>query len=165
MTDVREIPLTQGHVTLVDAADFDFLLQWKWRTFDGGRGHICAITNVHTPKGRRSAYLHRVLMQPAPGFVVDHIDGDPLNNTRANMRVCTRAENTRNGKKRCGSNPYKGVFTDKRWPRRFIAAIGVDYRHIVIGRFDCPVEAAHAYDAKARELHGEFARLNFPEAA
>lgn len=161
---VREIPLTKGLVALVDADDFEWLSQWKWRA-SFSQGRVSAVAWIGPADNRRVVRLHRKLMCPPPGMVVDHIDGDTLNNTRANLRVCTQRENSRNRRKGGGANRFKGVYSDKRWPTRFLATIGVDYRSIKLGWFGSEAEAARAYDDAARKLHGEFARLNFPEAA
>jgi len=107
--------------------------------------------------------MHREIMQPLPGLVVDHIDGNGFNIRRGNMRNCTNQQNMQNLRKspRAGSR-YKGVYYDKR-RRTFSAKICHNGRSHHLGTFATEVEAAKAYDRKALELFGEFARLNFPQ--
>lgn len=103
-------------------------------------------------------------MQPQPGFIVDHRDHEGLNNTRTNLRLATRSQNSCNNKKTRGrSSKYKGVSRDKRGYWR--AKIHFKGKHIFLGYFDNEIDAARAYDKAAKELHGEFAVLNFPQVA
>lgn len=106
-------------------------------------------------------YLHREIMGAADSQTkVDHADGNTLNNQRSNLRDCSSLENNWNARRktRAGTSRYKGVCFDKR-TGRWTAEIrsGVRYR---LGRFLTEIDAALAYDVKARELHGEFARTN-----
>ena len=101
-------------------------------------------------------------MGAVAGVEVDHRDGNTLNNSRANLRCATKAQNQSNRAAAASnrSTGFKGVHMDDRG--RFRAAIvanGVTYR---LGHYDTAELAARAYDAKAIEVHGEFARLNFP---
>lgn len=100
-----------------------------------------------------------------PDDDVDHIDGDRQNNRLVNLRHATRAENLRNSGSRKGSSSrFCGVSWDKargRWTANCTDKVG-HRRHL--GRFVDETEAARAYDRAARHWHGEFARLNFPEA-
>ena len=111
--------------------------------------------------------MHRFLMNPANGMVVDHKDRDKLNNRRSNLRVCTKLQNTFNKAKstkyKSEVNKYIGVICVKNkkstyWKARIKSNKVTNY----LGRFNNEIEAARAYDAKAKELRGEFAYLNFP---
>lgn len=106
--------------------------------------------------------MHRVIMGEPRGLVVDHIDGNSLNNRRSNLRVCTVSQNHQNQRFRGGLSRYKGVCFLKKI-NKWRANIGFDGRRMHIGCFDNEVDAAKAYDRKAGELFGEFAYLNFPE--
>jgi len=102
-------------------------------------------------------------MQPPPGMMIDHINGNGLDDRRANMRTCTNQQNMRNlRKRRSGSSIYKGVYYDKR-RRTWYARICHNGKNIHLGTFATEIEAARAYDRAARRLFGEFARLNFPD--
>jgi len=109
---------------------------------------------------RKKEILHRILLNAAPKTIVDHINGDSLDNRRANLRICTHAENLRNRKKhRNSTSRFKGV---TRHRNKWQACISFNKRLFYLGLFESEREAAAIYDAYARKLHGEFARLNFP---
>ncbi len=155
--EVRYIPLTQGKFAIVDAADYERLSRYKWcATRSGRKWYAC-----RRHKGRM-IFMHRFLMNPPKGMVVDHIDGGGLNNRRGNMRICTQQQNIYNSRPKGKTSKYKGVTWDKN-RRQWIVLIRYEGRSILVGRFDDEIEAAKAYDRKAFELFGEFAWLNFPE--
>lgn len=102
--------------------------------------------------------LHRVIAGAKDGEFVDHINGNPLDNRRANLRVCTFEEGARNRRKKTTSPvPYKGIFpAGRRWQAR----IQHQGKQFHLGMFATAEDAARAYDKAAIELHGEFARPN-----
>ncbi len=152
---VKRIPLSHGQYALVDASDYEWLSQYKW--YAGADGYA-----IRTEKGKR-IFMHRQIMDPREGMLVDHIDRNQANNCRANLRLCTRSQNMRNrGKPASTSSRFKGVSLHKR-SGKWHAYITFKRVRIWLGSFLDEVEAARAYDAKAVELFGEFARLNFPE--
>ena len=159
--EIRYIPLTRGKFAIVDAADYESLSQHKW--FANGDEHRGFYAGRRV--GSKLLLMHRVIMNPPEGMVVDHIDGNGLNNRRSNLRLCTQKQNSRNAApSRRSSSRFKGVYFNKR-TRKWIATIGYNGKTIHLGSFDDEIEAARAYDRKARELFGEFAYLNFPEEA
>ncbi len=152
--EVKHIPLSGGRYALVDAADYEWLSQYKWHLQNGYAARC--------EKGRR-IFMHRQIMQPPQDKFVDHADGKRVNNCRANLRVCTPAENQRNQrKKRDSASIFKGVGYLKNC-RRCHAKLVFEGKCVWLGHFDSEVEAARAYDRGAVEYFGEFARLNFPE--
>lgn len=157
----KEIPLTQGKVAIVDAADYEWLIQWKWHIEN--QGHICYAVRCLWLGNNKSTTIkmHREILGAKPGSTVDHRDGDGLNNTRENLRICTQAENVRNKRMRSdNTSGYKGVWWRKN-RSRWTATIDVDGVRTWLGSFLTAEDAARAYDAAAKELHGEFAKLNF----
>jgi hypothetical protein len=164
--DVPEIRLADGAVTLVDEAAFNALSHWRWRRHRGGY----AWRLERAPGGKRVAVMmHRAVMQAPDGLEVDHINGDTLDNRRANLRLCTKAENRRYRRKLTvtSTSPYKGVsfrprssLVSKLLP--WIARIG-GARRRELGRYATAEEAARAYDAAAVDQWGAFARRNFPD--
>lgn len=112
-------------------------------------------------------FIHRLVCPATDGKTADHINGDGLDNRRVNLRLATRAEQTRNraphshrgGKPR--PTPYKGVSLPvSHVPKPWLAQIWAEGRAVRLGRFDTDVEAALAYNAAAVKYFGEFARLN-----
>jgi hypothetical protein len=153
--DVRWIPLGDGCYAYVDAADYEWLRPWNWQ--------ICSSGYAARHEKGRLILMHRQIMQPPKGMVVDHIDGNKVNNCRFNLRVCTRKENVRNKRRRSNSSSrFKGVGYYKR-SRKWCAKISCMGERIWLGYFTDEVEAARAYDRAAVEYFGEYARLNFPE--
>lgn len=148
MYEWREIPLTQGHVARVDAADCEWLMAYKWCYKQG-----YAATRIGTNANVR---MHRLIAQAADGVEVDHRNGDTLDNRRSNLRICTHAENLRNRKHHSNNTSgYKGVYQKRgKWG----AAIGVNYKRIHLGYFATAEEAGQAYDTAAQHYHGQFAR-------
>ena len=108
--------------------------------------------------------MHNAVMgDPPEGMVWDHVDGDGLDNRRENLRAVTPAENAANCHKWLdGHSRYKGVTLHKK-SGRFTAACSSKGRQHWLGYFDDGGEAARAYDDAAAHLHGEHARLNFPD--
>ena len=104
-------------------------------------------------------WLHHLLFDCPDELFIDHINGNVLDNRAENIRFVTKQQNTINRK--ASSGDYKGVSFDKS-RNKYISSIQVKGKTIHIGRFDSEEECAKAYDKKAYELYGEYARLNFP---
>jgi hypothetical protein len=153
--DTRLIPLTQGKFALVDAADYEWLSKYKWNAMTCG-----STTYAFRLEGRKYILMHREIMKPRKGQVVDHINHNGADNRRSNMRNCTSRQNTCNGRARRGTSQYCGV---TRHRNRWAAQLKYLGLHIHIGYFTDEIEAARARDRKAIELHGQYAYLNFPE--
>lgn len=102
--------------------------------------------------------------RPPEGMVWDHINGNTLDNRRQNLRHATHSESCRNRRHWGKTSPYRGVFHRPDRRKHWRALIRVNGVETVIGNFDSAEDAARAYDSKARELHGVFARLNFPDS-
>lgn len=155
--NTRFIPLTQGRFAIVDADDYDWLNQYKWHICKKGK-NLYAVASI---KGREML-MHRLIMNPPPGLVVDHIDINSLNNKRENLRICTQGQNNYNRKGQSKTSKYKGVYREKNF-NKWRVTIGYNSKTINLGSFDNEIDAAKAYDKKAKELFGKFAYLNFPD--
>ena len=159
---VKEIPLTRGLAATVDDEDFDRVSRYKWCAQVSDRKTPVALRGKTADCPHR--YMHRFILDAKPGELVDHINGDTLDNRRANLRLCSNAENLRNrGATRTNRSGFKGVS----WSRvgeAWIAQITVNYECVHLGYFKTKEDAAKAYDDAALRYHGEFAHLNFPKA-
>ncbi len=150
-----QIPLGNGLFATVDREDYPEISKYRW--YATRRGHTIYATCL---KNRKPIYMHRMVMRPRSGYIVDHIDRNGLNNCRDNLRVCTRRQNQANRGPCGGTSRFVGVYRHK---DRWLAGFRWRGKYYYVGYFDDEVEAAKARDRKAYELQGEFAYLNFPE--
>ncbi len=150
---------TKGYFAHVDEADLAPVTSRRWRLerhrnyfrVVGGHGRGGVVT------------LATFLLGPQrPGCVIDHISGNTLDNRRANLRVCTRNENAIN-RRPWGASGKIGVTWNKQCQKWQVGlkSNGISY---YLGVYDCLDDAASAYDRKAAEMHGKFARLNKDQA-
>lgn len=155
-----EVKLTQDKVALIDDADFELVSGHTWHTVKG-HNTFYAKTNVKRADGSWTTILmHRLLLGLTdPKIHTDHIDGDGLNNQRANLRACTHAQNLRNtGAHTDNSSGFKGVYFHKQ-RGKWAAMIKVNRKGKHLGLFTTKEAAYAAYCAAAKELHGEFANF------
>jgi hypothetical protein len=157
------IPLGDNKFALIEEEDYPLVSQYPWHAYRT-KWNVYAGTTVRLAGGEnRTLLLHRLLLGAKPGEEVDHIDLDGLNCTRKNLRLASHLQNVWNQRRKItNTSGYKGVYL-VRGRNVWHARIRDHGRQIHLGYFVDPVEAARAYDAKAREIAGEFARLNFPE--
>lgn len=154
------LPLSQNEIAIVDAEDYARCAQFKWSLMR--TPHTCY---AYRKDGADTIYLHRFIVGALTGIEIDHIDRDGLNCRRYNMRVATRVQNARNRivPQTVSGSGYRGVTRRdtirESWAARIMSP---DRVRINLGAFDTREEAARAYDAAARRLHGEHAVLNFP---
>jgi hypothetical protein len=160
---MKEIQLTQGKVALVDDEDFEYLNQWRWCLRGTGNGKFYAIRGFRKSKKCNvtcSISMHRQLMKPEKGYVIDHLDGNTLNNQKNNLRICTQSQNIANSKiSILNTSGYKGVRYNKQ-NKRYYAVITFNRRAISLGGYIDIIDAARAYNKAAIKFHGEFANLN-----
>jgi hypothetical protein len=150
---MKKVPLTQGEFALVDDEDYVLVSQYKWHLHKGRKTNYARIKNKHI-----CTTMHRMVLVNPEGLV-DHINGNGLDNRKENLRVCTNAQNIRNMVKTSGSSKYKGVTWDKRC-NKWAAAIWLNYKRIHLGRYSSEIDAAKAYNEAAIRLFGDFANLN-----
>ena len=153
---MRTIKLTKGQVALVDDGSFNLLSQYRWHAGKNPNGKFYA----RRKSNGENEHMHRMILNAPNGLDVDHVNGDSLDNRRANLRLCTRSENNMNRGVQCNnSSGYKGVTWNKR-KNKFCAQIRKEKRHYHCGYFDKPKDAAISYDMVALMLYGDFAITN-----
>lgn len=159
----KYIALTQGKVTLVDEADYAWLMQWNWRYH--WTGYAVRTESVGDAsikfRPRRMILMHRRIMGEPEELEVDHINSDRSDNRRCNLRLGTRSQNLQNASKQSQptSSKYKGVS----WSEAhgyWRSVIKINGKSQYIGQFHTEIAAAKAYNKKAKELFGDWAKIN-----
>lgn len=138
---------------LVDDEAYRWLHYFKW--YENAHGYAVARTKD------KAIYMHRVVAETPEHLITDHINGLRLDNRLENLRNSTHAQNSTNRKiVHSGRSKFRGVAWDSRSSKwRVVVQANRKRKHV--GMFDNEIEAAMAYDRVARELHGEYAVLNF----
>lgn len=151
------------HTVVFDVSDANVVGKHKWFIVKKKCGFY-AETNQPTINGKKKTCLrmHRVLLGAPIGSIVDHRDGNGLNNRRNNIRICTNAQNVRNSKPRKDTiTKYKGVaFIKQHSLRPYRVTITVNGKQITGGFYASPIDAAKRYNELAIFHFGEFAGLN-----
>lgn len=140
-----------------------------WNAKNAGNEALASINSNGYKAGSffgRSLLAHRVIWamyrDKWPGTHLDHIDGNRSNNKIENLREVTQAQNALNAKASGSSSKYKGVSFCNR-SQRWVVYCQVNKKSKFGGYFDNEIDAAIAYDSLAKEMHGKFCRLNFPD--
>lgn len=158
--NTRLIRLNKGYFAVVDEDMYEEINSHEWTAVEHFNT-VYAVCSEFAFKDGYSKFMHRNILNVAVDKMIDHKNGNGLHNYRSNLRECSNSENQHNQKpKRCGSSLFKGVSKSK--DNKYRAQIKLNNKSKYIGSFKSELEAAKAYDAKAKELFGEFARLNFP---
>lgn len=164
---VKEIPLSKGYVALVDDEDYKRVSKYKWHAHSGkGPVYAAAWIPGYTSCGR--VRMHRFILwgelAKHPGFVVDHINHNTLDNRRCNLRLVTLSQNCGNRLLKAHSSRFKGVFWDSvrgKWHAQLKVSVGrYEYKKLFLGRFSCEEDAALAYNKAALAYYGSCALLN-----
>jgi len=131
--------MNDGSKFCIDLIDYEIVSKYNWNL--GLRGYA---------KNKKLGSMHRFLINPPTDMVVDHIDGNKLNNKRSNLRVCTRADNSAN---RVNVKGYSKVPSGM-----YQARICYKGKNMYLGSFDTEKKARKAYEKAAKKLFGEFFR-------
>lgn len=166
---MKEIILTRGQAALVDDDDFDYLSQWKWNAYR--RDERCtyyAVRSCYEGGKKKTLRMHNVIFQrhnPTPYTELDHIDRNGLNNTKSNLRACTRSENLFN-RRNFGALPkgirlQKSTYTDSenktRIYTKYQARINVNGRSIFLGNYSNLDDAINAYAEASEKYYPNYA--------
>jgi hypothetical protein len=157
---MKEIPLNEGRVALVDDQDYDLLVYLgPWYVLKARSGLEYAQLGLGARQTRRHFLMHRLILLAPPDNDVDHRDRNGLNNQRLNLRFATPSQNHANMIKTGKRSRFKGV-----WPGKsgYTAMIKKNQQRHYLGHYKTDIEAAQAYDAAALRMFGEFSRINFP---
>ena len=155
-----EIPLTRGYFAVIDDEDSD-LAEFKWFT-QKSKNNFYATRTPRIDGVKYNLRMHRLIFARKIGRellqyeIIDHIDGNGLNNRRSNLRLATNSQNAMNQRRQAGRK-YKGVSKEKT-RNKWRAQITIGRKKIHIGCYDSQDEAYRAYCEKAKELFGEFWR-------
>jgi len=156
---MKQIPLTKGKFALVDDEDYKYLNQFKWWA-KKGKKNFYAVRKNYSYKKPKLIRMHREIMNPPENMFIDHINHNGLDNQRKNLRIVTNQQNMMNQQLRKNtSSKFKGVRffkLNKLWQ----SYIGHNQKQIHIGFFKKEIDAAIAYNQKAKELFGSYALLN-----
>ena len=144
--------------TLVDNENYEYLSQWKWKVDDNGYVSRRKMINYKSTK----TYMHRTIMDCPKGMCIDHINFNPSDNRKSNLRVCTNSENNIHKSKHNNKNTskYKGVHKIPNPSKPWKAQIKFKYKGIHLGNFKTKEGAAKMYNCAASILFGQFAYLN-----
>jgi len=147
------------YFSIIDSEDYEEISKYRWHLHKQFKFQKCIRMSAHTRIKNKTIYMHRMILKPPFDRLVDHKDRNGLNNKRNNIRICTYAQNSQNRKKpNNNTTGYKGLSYVSKKSGYKVEVGGKD-----IGYSTNKIEAAKMYDKAAKELFGEFARLNFPE--
>ena len=159
----KYIQLKHG-TAIIDEQDFDRINQYKWRSVILGKSKTPYAVSSHFG---RTVYMHRLVMNAHKETVIDHIDGNGLNNSRDNLRFVTYSQNNMNQPIRCdNTSGHKGI----NWCKdreKYQVYINIDRKRKSLGRYKTLEEAIYVRDQAAKVHYGEYARENssLPEDA
>lgn len=147
----KKVPVGKDAFAIVDDEDFELVTKYVWQAMNSGdHDHVYAVARLR---------MHRLVIDAPPGLMVDHINGDTLDNRKSNLRLATNAQNQQNTRSRKGSSRYKGVGYSKR-KKKWRGGFVFEGKYHYCGEFKDEEDCARAVDKKRREVAGHFASKN-----
>lgn len=149
-----KIFLTQNQVSIIDTKDFNLVKDYIWCAHWGkNTKSYYAVSKING----QSVRMHRLIMNAPKTKVVDHIDHYTLNNTKDNLRICTKQQNNMNQRKSSNNTSgVTGVCWDKRY-NKWAARINIDKKQTFIGYFANKQDAIKARKKAEKKYFKEFA--------
>lgn len=151
--DICCIPLASGEIAICDRSQFEKVRIHNW--------HLIGDGYPSTLISKKYKMLHRFIFETDK--IIDHINGNKLDNRLINLREATHTENMQNRKThKCNPTGYKGVTLSHRKVNKYRVSIRVNGKNICLGSYEKAIYAAIVYDEAARKYFGPFAKVNFP---
>ena len=155
-----ELFTAKGERFLIDDDDYELVSGYSWYTC---KGYLQA--RVKGSPTHKRVKLHRLIMEAEKGDIVDHINGDALDNRKCNLRIVTAQQNAFNRHNYVSHTGYKGVASGGSSGNGYRVFIGINGKRVYLGYFDNPHDAARMYNFWAHDLFGDYACLNKIEEA
>lgn len=153
-----KIHLDKGGVCIIDSEDLELISGYSWHT----NAYGYAVAGLWNPDKKRNdiIFMHRIISRAKKGSIIDHVDGNQLNNQRSNLREATRKQNGQNRIDPGKANKSGVVGVQWCKPRnKWVAMIKVDYKSIYLGGFDKKEDAITARREAEKKYFGEFAKI------
>lgn len=154
---MKKIKLTQGKYALVDDSDYEWLSQWKWCYSQGRKnqdGYAVRKIWIKETQKTKTIRMHRLILNLSRGELIDHINGDTLDNRRINLRKCNYLQNGHNRKmSRRNTSGYKGIYPHK---SKWRAYIGFNKKLIFLGDYKNIEDAIKVRNLAEERYFGEF---------
>ena len=155
--DVAYVPLTRGHYATIDAEDAPLVEGSNWCAMsEKARMHYAVRTRLLSNGEFQTIFMHRLIAQAYSGTIVDHVNHDPIDNRKTNLRLCSYTENGQNSRKKTpGKSNLKGVCWHNQ-KEKWFARITVNKKQIYLGLYDTEEEAHKAYCEASEQMHKEY---------
>lgn len=148
---------TKGYTPIFDVDDIEKIRPWNWCSMKSGH----AKRGKSKAEGGRSIMIHHEIFGRIDGLEVDHIDGNPMNNRKSNLRFVTKAQNQMNRTAIVATSGFKGVCPNKKgWIAKIKKTVNGVCKTFCLGTYPTKEQAAAVYDAAATDLFGVFAKTN-----
>lgn len=150
------IELSSGQYAKVDEEYYEYLNQFKWSASKQKNSYYA----LRQKADKTFIYMHQEILGKSNDKIIDHIDGNGLNNTKENLRFVNKSQNAFNSFHPNGISKYKGVWKKQDRNKAWVAEITVEGKKYHLGAFYTEKEAALAYNEAAISLVGVYAKTN-----